>query len=208
MLGTGNDSKRQRMSAGERRDFILARAKQVFARNSYHEASTSELARESGVTEPMLYKHFGSKKNLFLEVLRQFGTRFTQNWQHRLDESSQRDALQALAEVGLEYRSAVKADSDILKVYFQAIAESGDPEIADVARRNVRNVHDFIRSLVERAKEQGQIDPKIDVEVATWGYMSMAFAMQISLMLKMDNELDEQKLQEINQVWLRGLTGC
>lgn len=194
------------MSATERRDFILARAKNVFARNSYHEASTSQLAQESGVTEPMLYKHFGSKKNLFLEVLKQFGTRFTQTWQNRLCQSSERDALQALAEVGLEYRSAVKADPDILKVYFQAIAESGDPEIAEVARRNVRNVHDFIRGLVEKAQQQGQIDPQLDLEVATWGYMSMAFAMQISLMLKMDNELDEQKLQEINQVWLRGLT--
>ena len=44
---------------------MLRSAKRVFARSTYAEASTGELARESEVTEPMLYKHFGSKKGLF-----------------------------------------------------------------------------------------------------------------------------------------------
>jgi len=40
----------------ERRALILQRAKRVFTRSTYAEASTGELAHASEVTEPMLYK--------------------------------------------------------------------------------------------------------------------------------------------------------
>jgi len=61
--------KRTRMKGEERRELILTRAKHVFASHSYPEANTGILAQESEVAEPMLYKHFGSKKGQFLEVL-------------------------------------------------------------------------------------------------------------------------------------------
>ena len=66
---SGTTEKRTRMRGEERREDILNHAKTVFARFGYADASTSELARASEVTEPMLYKHFGSKKGLFLAVM-------------------------------------------------------------------------------------------------------------------------------------------
>jgi AcrR family transcriptional regulator len=72
--------KRTRMSGEERRALILRSAKRVFARSTYAEASTGELARESEITEPMLYKHFGSKKGLFLAVLAEFGGQFLSHY--------------------------------------------------------------------------------------------------------------------------------
>jgi AcrR family transcriptional regulator len=197
--------KRQRMTGQERRDFILARAKQVFARHSYREASTSQLAQESEVSEPMLYKHFGSKKALFLEVLNLFGSRFTHSWQEQVNQNAKGKPLRALGEIGLEYRNAIKADPDILKVFFQAVAESSDPEIASIARQDVHNLRDFIYNLLKKAQQEGQLEPDLNLEAATWGYMSMAFAMQLSLMLKMDDELDENLLSQINRLWLRAL---
>ena len=85
--------KRKRLTAQERRELILARAKRVFARISYREASTKQLAQESDISEPMLYKHFGSKKQLFLAVLEQFGSRFTARWQHQLNLSAKSKPL-------------------------------------------------------------------------------------------------------------------
>src|SRR6476659_8525131 len=94
--------KRQRMTASERHELILTQTKKVFARLSYREASTSQLAQESDVSEPMLYKHFGSKKKLFLEVLEHFGGRFTRNWQKQATESARNNPIKALEEVGLD----------------------------------------------------------------------------------------------------------
>src|ERR1700686_4681704 len=73
---TNITEKRTRMKGEERREDILHHAKAVFAYYGSPDASTGELARASEVTEPMLYKHFGSKKGLFLAVLNEFGTQF------------------------------------------------------------------------------------------------------------------------------------
>jgi AcrR family transcriptional regulator len=201
----GEIGKRERMTASQRREWILTRAKNVFSRYSYRDASTGQLAQESNVSEPMLYKHFGSKKGLFLAVLENFGAKFTTIWQNRISEAEEGNPLKALEEVGLDYREAIKADPEILKVFFQATAENNDPEIAQVTRSNNQNARAFIRQLLERAKAQGLLDQTLNIEAATWGYISIAYAMQFSLMLGLENELDENTLREINRLWLRAL---
>src|SRR5579864_3410220 len=115
--------KRTRMRGEERREFMLNRAKEVFARYGYADASTGELARASEVTEPMLYKHFGSKKGLFLAVMQQFGNRFINLWRSRVNRRAENDLLDALAQVILDYRAALKEDPAIQKVLLQASSE-------------------------------------------------------------------------------------
>src|SRR5579859_7031609 len=122
--------KRGRLSGKERRAFILQSAKRVFARSTYLEASVGELARESEVTEPMLYKHFGSKKGLFLAVLREFGMQFLDLLQERISRRAEQDVLDALAHVVTDYRATIKADPETQRILFQAVTESGDPDIA------------------------------------------------------------------------------
>src|ERR1700720_1817791 len=105
-------AKRIRLRGEERRALILRCAKHVFARSTYAEASTGELARESEVTEPMLYKHFGSKKGLFLSVLHEFGMQFLDLLQERISRRAEQDILDALAHVVDDYRATIKADPE------------------------------------------------------------------------------------------------
>src|ERR1700687_113183 len=92
----GTHEKRTRMKGEERREDILRHAKAVFAQYGYADASTGELARASEVTEPMLYKHFGSKKGLFLAVLKEFSTQFLKALQERISRRAEKDILDAL----------------------------------------------------------------------------------------------------------------
>jgi len=62
-----------RLPAAERRDQLLATALATFADHGYHQASMNGIAEAAGVTKPVLYQHFGSKRELFLEVLREVG---------------------------------------------------------------------------------------------------------------------------------------
>src|ERR1700733_15051750 len=110
-----------RMKGEERRELILMRAKHVFSSYSYPEASTGILAKESDVTEPMLYRHFGSKKGLFLEVLRTSSVYFMERWQAYVQRRAETDILDALAHIIPDYYTTVKADPEIQKVFFQAM---------------------------------------------------------------------------------------
>jgi AcrR family transcriptional regulator len=61
--------KRVRLSAAERRGWILHAALRAFARGGYGGASMNEIAGAAGVTKPVLYDHFPSKLKLYVAVL-------------------------------------------------------------------------------------------------------------------------------------------
>jgi AcrR family transcriptional regulator len=65
----------RRMSAPRRRDQLLAHARAAFAERGFHDASMDEIAEAAGVTKPVLYQHFRSKRELFREVLHDVGER-------------------------------------------------------------------------------------------------------------------------------------
>jgi AcrR family transcriptional regulator len=58
-----------RLEADERRDQILAAARRVFVRTSPTAASTTEIAREAGVTRGLVHHYFGTKRELYLAVV-------------------------------------------------------------------------------------------------------------------------------------------
>jgi AcrR family transcriptional regulator len=99
-----------RLSAPARREQLLAVALEVFARHGFHGASMNEIAEGAGVTKPVLYQHFASKRELYLALLREVGDRI-------------------LAEVEAATRTAdgphakVKAGFD---AYFRWVAEDHD----------------------------------------------------------------------------------
>jgi len=64
-----------RLSASARREQLLDVALQVFARQGYHGASMNDVADAAGVTKPVVYQHFDSKRELYLALLDEVGAR-------------------------------------------------------------------------------------------------------------------------------------
>ncbi len=64
-----------RLPREERREQLLTVARRAFAANGFHATSMNEIAEDAGVTKPVLYQHFVSKRNLFGEVLSDIGRR-------------------------------------------------------------------------------------------------------------------------------------
>jgi len=60
---------KRRMRAPERRRQILEVARKVFGRRGYHTVTMDSVAKEAGVTKPILYDHFPSKRELYLALL-------------------------------------------------------------------------------------------------------------------------------------------
>src|SRR5262245_62665975 len=58
-----------RLRRAERKRQLLAQAKQLFVTLGYQHTTTEKIAQAAGVTEPVLYRHFASKKALFIQVL-------------------------------------------------------------------------------------------------------------------------------------------
>jgi AcrR family transcriptional regulator len=59
----------RRLPKAQRRATLVAAASELFAQRGYDHASLDELAARAGVTKPIVYRHFPSKKDLYLELL-------------------------------------------------------------------------------------------------------------------------------------------
>jgi AcrR family transcriptional regulator len=60
---------RRRMRAPERREQLLQVARKVFAQRGYHTVTMDDVATEAGITKPILYDHFPSKRDLYRGLL-------------------------------------------------------------------------------------------------------------------------------------------
>jgi AcrR family transcriptional regulator len=58
-----------RLPAARRREQLLEVALHVFAARGFHQTSMNDVAEAAGVTKPVLYQHFTSKRALYLELL-------------------------------------------------------------------------------------------------------------------------------------------
>jgi AcrR family transcriptional regulator len=66
-----------RLPAHQRRRQLLDVAVEVFAAHGFHRTSMDQVAEAAGVTKPVLYQHFGSKRKLYLELLEDVGANLT-----------------------------------------------------------------------------------------------------------------------------------
>jgi AcrR family transcriptional regulator len=62
-----------RLPAARRREQLLAVALEVFGEQGFHRASMNDVAEAAGVTKPVLYQHFRSKRDLYRELLDDVG---------------------------------------------------------------------------------------------------------------------------------------
>ena len=69
-----------RLRKADRKRQLLQHAKQLFLQFGYQHTTTEKIAHAAGVSEPVLYRHFESKKALFLEVLQEIRQATVHRW--------------------------------------------------------------------------------------------------------------------------------
>jgi AcrR family transcriptional regulator len=120
-----------RQSAAERREGILDAALEEFAEHGYHGASTEAIARRAGISQPYVFRLFGTKQELFKAVAARC-FRETLDMFQRAAEGLRGDA--ALEAMGNAYVDRLLNDRIRLRLQMQAYAACDDPEICAVVR--------------------------------------------------------------------------
>lgn len=127
----GKPRRSSRLSESERRRAILVAATQVFAELGYEGASISEIAARCGVTRPIVYDHFPTKKALLLALIEQHHARFmgalaTKAWGRELDEDLLRELIAG-------YLDQVATDPGGWRIL--CLERASDPDIAAFQQR-------------------------------------------------------------------------
>jgi AcrR family transcriptional regulator len=119
-----------RMTAEERREAILEASLEAFASTGYHGTSTETIAERAGISQPYLFRLFGTKKELFIATLRRCFRETLENFMRAAEGQRGEEALEAMGESYMELLS----DRTRLMSQLQAYASCDDPEIRAVVR--------------------------------------------------------------------------
>jgi AcrR family transcriptional regulator len=128
------------MTADERKGAVLAAALKAFARDGYGGTSTEVVAESAGISQPYLFRLFGTKKQLFLETVA-LGCRAIIRTFDKASEGLEGEA--ALQAMGIAYAPLI-TDRDLLLIQLQGYAASGDPEIRASVSKNFREIVQFV----------------------------------------------------------------
>ncbi len=135
-----------RLSADERRALVVAAALDEFAAKGLAGASTDAIARAAGVSQPYVFQLFGTKRDLFLAVVRRAfeRTRITfEDAVRRYDNGEIEDCPEPLGAMGLAY-GRLLADRTLLLLQLQAYAACSDPEVRDAVRREFGRLYRYV----------------------------------------------------------------
>ena len=192
-----------RLPAAERREAVLDAALRVFSSGSYAGTTTAEIAQEAGVSEPVIYRHFKSKRDLWFACMDEAWQRFRAAHEARLAELGEEQGVAALGDtVERMKRSRVL----LANLWVQGVAEAAeDAEIQRYVRRHMRAAHDHVAEGLRRTQACGGIPSDRDPEAEAW--IMIAGSLLISFANRLGGVLSEKDFAAIKRERMRWLLG-
>jgi AcrR family transcriptional regulator len=154
---------RQRLTASERRERILAAATEVFAERGYAGASMAEIAARAGVVASVIYDHFRSKRDLHIALLELHGSWLIENSITAIQLDEPKRMLRA--SVDALYR-LLEQDPFAWRFIFRD--PPADAEIADAWRAIHDRATAGIAALIEAGAPELEWVDGIDRSTAAW----------------------------------------
>jgi AcrR family transcriptional regulator len=193
-----------RLPAAERRRAIVDAALAVFASGSYSAATTAQIARGAGVSEPILYRHFASKRDLYFACLDEAWVRLRGAVEDVLAEEPDPSSWPMAVPRAVHRLRGEKLLPPHL--WIQALSEAGsDDEIRRYLRRHMREVHDYITDVLRRAQGAGGMPADRDPSAEAW--INLGIGLLRSVQDRLGGIVEEEDFSAIGRSRSRWLSG-
>jgi AcrR family transcriptional regulator len=143
---------RERKTKEERRDEILDAAFQEFARRGLDGASTEDIARRAGISQPYVFRLFGTKKALFTAVTARCFRRTLEVFGRAAEGKRGAEALTAMGDAYVD--QLLMQDRTFLLAQMQAYAACDDDEIRDVVRNGYGDLVAYVERVTDLPAEE------------------------------------------------------
>jgi AcrR family transcriptional regulator len=191
-----------RLPAAQRRQALIATALRVFSEGSYRGTTTAEIAREAGVSEPILYRHFDSKRELYLACIDESWRRLRTVWEDAVaDSKTPQEWLPAMAEAVFALKETKHL---VAELWMQAVVEAGDDaEVRRFLRRHMRVVHGYVADVIRRCQEAGAVNADRDADAEAWIFISGTLLGTIGRRLGgLLSEADFDRIRAARKAWM------
>ena len=146
-----------------RRQNILDAAERCFSRGGFHATTMQDICREAAVSPGALYVYFDSKEALIAGLCERDRAELTERIEKMADAP---DFLAALAAIGETYfvDDPVSRQRVVVEMGIEA---TRNPRVAEIFFGTEKFCSDAFQSLFQRLKDEGRIDPEIDIATLT-----------------------------------------
>jgi AcrR family transcriptional regulator len=191
----------RRLPAAERRQALIETAIRVFSAGSYRGTTTAEIARAAGVSEPILYRHFSSKRELYLAALDHVWGKARESWEEAL--ASTANVADAFAAMGAGHVSVHDCKFQMAELWVQALGEAAeDAELRRHLRRHMREVHDFIAGVIRRGQEEGVLHPGRDADAEAWTFLAGGVLGMVGRRIGLLDEAEVKRIRQARLDWM------
>jgi AcrR family transcriptional regulator len=170
------------MDPDERRDQVVAAALIEFAEGGLAGTSTEAIAVRAGISQPYLFKMFGTKRDLFIAASKRCFDNVTQTF---TAAASGLAGAEALGAMGASYRGLI-TDRENLMAQLQMYAACNDVAVRECGRDGFRKLYQLVAAISGAPAE----------ELANFFAMGMLCNLSTAL-----------SLAEIDEPWARALAG-
>jgi AcrR family transcriptional regulator len=192
-----------RLPAPERRQALVDIAMRLFAARGYHGVTTAEIAREAGVSEPILYRHFASKRDLYRACLESSQRQLREAVERAIAETPDpADWIEALARTAIAFhRRGVVPPA----LWMQAVNEAGEEtELRSDVRKQMREAHALVAGIIRRGQERGGIARDRDPDAEAWTFLGIG--MVVTFARRLGGVMKEEDMTAIASSRSRWLT--
>ena len=191
-----------RMAAAGRRAHLLETAARVFTEGSYHGTTTAEIARAAGISEPIIYRHFASKRELYIATIEYVWEKARTGWEQTVAGAT--DACAAVEAIHKGHVSVRSAKLQLAELWVQALSEaSEDPELKKHLRSHMREVHDFVADLIRKGQADGVIVAERDADAEAWIMLSGGILGMVGRRIGLLDDGELQAIRAARLAWLR-----
>jgi AcrR family transcriptional regulator len=191
-----------RLPAAERRRLLIETAIRVFSDGSYRGTTTAEIARAAGISEPILYRHFASKRELYLAALDHVWSKARAKWTEVLDGAP--DVASGLAEMGRGHFSVHDCKFQLAELWVQALGEAAeDAELRKHLRKHMREVHDFVADAIKRGQAEGSLHADRDAEAEAWVFLGGGVFGMVGRRVGLLGDDEVDRIRKARLDWMR-----
>jgi AcrR family transcriptional regulator len=186
----------RRLPAVARRRTILEAALGLLAKEGYAGMTTASVARTAGVAEPILYRHFSSKRVMLRALLDEVVTRMMAAFEELIQ--GEVDPVTALRKICLGYPVLSRRYREEFRIVNQTLVHVNDRTTRLLLVRHYESYHAFLQNLIERGQQNGTLRKDIPASVGAWHmiHSALGFLMTQNLRGEAQSRRDAQKLAE------------
>lgn len=157
------------MPAEERKKQILRSAITVFARSTYHGATTKSISEQAGVTEALIYRYFGSKRALFTEAIHHTSSRLVRGLEDAVERHPD-NPVAAITDCFKYYVHLLEKHEDFAKMIFLVLSELDQEDVREAYLPYQERALKTIAAAIERWKDAGFVPEGLDTKTSSWLY--------------------------------------